>query len=129
MWGALIDYFYYTGDSQFNAVTTDALLFQVGENDNFEPTNQTASLGNDDQAFWAIATMSATEQNFPNPPADSPQWLELTQAVFNRQVTRWGTDACGGGLRWQIFWFNGGYDYKNSISNGALFQLGARLGG
>ena len=34
---------------------------------------------------------------------------------------------CGGGLRWQIFPFNKGYDYKNTISNGGFFQLAARL--
>ncbi|THZ94734.1 mannan endo-1,6-alpha-mannosidase [Aureobasidium pullulans] len=40
---------------------------------------------------------------------------------------RWDTSTCGGGLRWQIYTFNAGYDYKNSISNLGLFQLAARL--
>ncbi|KAG7665069.1 uncharacterized protein J8A68_001378 [[Candida] subhashii] len=39
---------------------------------------------------------------------------------------RWDSD-CGGGLRWQIFTWNSGYDYKNAISNGCLFNLAARL--
>ena len=30
-------------------------------------------------------------------------------------------------MRWQIFTFNNGYRYKNSISNGGFFQLAARL--
>lgn len=31
-------------------------------------------------------------------------------------------------MRWQVFQFNQGYDYKNSISNGCFFNLAARLG-
>lgn len=65
--------------------------------------------------------------NFPDPPSDKPSWLSLAQAVFNLQVGRWDTTSCGGGLRWQIFAFNKGYDYKNTISNGGFFQLAARL--
>lgn len=102
--------------------------FQVGQNNDYMPANQTHSEGNDDQCFWALAAMSAAELNFPNPPSDKPQWLALAQAVFNEQWSRWDTQNCGGGLRWQIFPFNSGYDYKNSISNGCLFHLGARLG-
>lgn len=30
-------------------------------------------------------------------------------------------------LRWQVFPFLSGYDYKNSIANGCFFNLGARL--
>jgi mannan endo-1,6-alpha-mannosidase len=74
-----------------------------------------------------MAAMSAAENNFPDPPSDSPQWLALAQAVFNSQALRWDNETCGGGLRWQIFQYNNGYDYKNSISNGCFFNLGARL--
>jgi mannan endo-1,6-alpha-mannosidase len=126
--GALVDYWYYTGDPSYNEVTTQALLFQVGPDENYMPPNQSKSLGNDDQAFWGIAAMSAAEVAFPNPPADSPQWLALAQAVFNSQALRWNTETCNGGLKWQIFAFNNGYDYKNSISNGCFFNLAARLG-
>ena len=91
------------------------------------PANQTHSEGNDDQCFWGLAAIAAAEMNFPNPPANQPQWLALAQAVFNEQIGRWDTENCGGGLRWQIFPFNSGYDYKNSISNGCLFHLAARL--
>ena len=84
--------------------------------------------GNDDQAFWAFAAMSAAELNFPaSPGKNDPSWLSLAQAVFNLQTSRWDDQHCGGGLRWQIFTFNNGYDYKNSISNGGFFQLAARL--
>ena len=71
--------------------------------------------------------MSAAELNFPAPPGKAPSWLALAQAVFNLQANRWDTQHCGGGLRWQIFSFNNGYNYKNTISNGAFFQLAARL--
>ena len=71
--------------------------------------------------------MSAAEMKFPDPPPKKPSWLGLAQAVFNLQVSRWDTQHCGGGLRWQIFTFNNGYDYKNAISNGGFFQLSARL--
>ncbi|KAL1590695.1 hypothetical protein WHR41_00737 [Cladosporium halotolerans] len=128
MFGSLLDYWYYTGDTTYNDVTEQALLFQVGPDRNYEPTNRTSDLGNDDQAFWGIAAMSAAELKFQNPPEDQPQWLALAQAVFNRQAGRWDEQTCGGGLRWQIFSFNRGYNYKNSISNGCFINLGARLG-
>ncbi|KAH9826710.1 glycoside hydrolase family 76 protein [Teratosphaeria destructans] len=124
--GSLIDYWYYTGDTQYNEIVTQGMLFQVGDND-FMPPNQTKTLGNDDQGFWGLAAMSAAEVNFPNPPDDSPQWLALAQGVFNSQALRWDSTTCGGGLRWQIFAFNSGYNYKNSISNGCFFNLAARL--
>ena len=70
--------------------------------------------------------MRAAELKFPN-PSSSPTWLELAINVFNDQASRWDTKYCGGGLRWQIFTFNDGYNYKNTLSNGAFFQLAARL--
>ena len=127
MFGALIDYYYLTGDTSYVDVTQEAILHQVGPDRNFMPPNQTSTLGNDDQAFWAMAALSAAEYNFPDPPPDQPQWLALAQAVFNSQVPRWDSATCGGGLRWQIFSFNTGFTYKNAISNGAFFNMGARL--
>lgn len=112
MFGALIDYWYYTGDDTFNELTTNGLLFQVGENRDYMPRNQTLTEGNDDQGFWGLAVMSAAEYSYPDPPPDQPQWLALAQAVFNTQAARWETEHCGGGLRWQIFEWNKGYDYK-----------------
>lgn len=127
MFGSLIDYAYYTQDNSFNPLVTSGMLFQVGDNADYMPPNQTKTEGNDDQCFWALAAMSAAETNFPNPPANHPQWLALAQAVYNTQVARWEEATCGGGLRWQIFTFNKGYNYKNSISNGCFFNLAARL--
>ena len=85
--------------------------------------------GNDDQGFWALAAMTAAEQHLPIPSTTSPSppWLRLAQNVFDLQVARWDTSSCGGGLHWQIFTFNSGYNYKNAISAGTFFQLAARL--
>jgi mannan endo-1,6-alpha-mannosidase len=74
-----------------------------------------------------MAAMSAAETNFDTPAADEPSWLSLAQAVFNEQIGRWDTSTCGGGLRWQVFQANPGYNLKNSISNGGLFNVAARL--
>lgn len=72
--------------------------------------------------------LSAVEFNYPPPPPESKtSWLALAQAIFNLQASRWDTKFCDGGLRWQIFTWNKGYDYKNTISNGGFFQLAARL--
>lgn len=99
----------------------------MGTTNNYMPIEQAKQLGNDDQAFWGFSALAAAEYNFPNPPADKPQWLALAQAVFQSQVPRWDNATCGGGLRWQIFLVNNGYNYKNTISNGAFFNMGARL--
>ncbi|KAH8884393.1 glycoside hydrolase family 76 protein [Thozetella sp. PMI_491] len=128
MWGALVDYYHYTGDDTYNSKVHDAMLFQAGADRNYMDPNWTASLGNDDQAFWGMSAMLAAETNFPNPKAEDPQWLALAQGVFNTQAApSRRDDVCGGGLRWQIFPINKGYDYKNSIANGCFFNLGARL--
>ncbi|PHH85083.1 hypothetical protein CDD83_917 [Cordyceps sp. RAO-2017] len=128
MWGTLIDYWAWTGDSTYNNEIMDAMQWQVGVNKDYMPHNVTASLGNDDQGFWGMSAMLAAENKFPDPPSDKPQWLALAQAVFNTQASPDRHDStCGGGLRWQIPFANNGYNYKNSIANGCFFNLGARL--
>jgi mannan endo-1,6-alpha-mannosidase len=127
MWGGLVDYWAYTNDSSYNPTITQALQAQVGPDNNYMPPAYFSSLGNDDQAFWALAVLSAVESGFPDPPAGAPQWLAIAEAVFNTQWPRWGTSTCGGGLKWQIFESNAGYYYKNTVSNGAFFQIAARL--
>lgn len=65
LWGAMIDYWHYTGDTTYNDVVTQALLFQVGPNRDYMPPNVTASLGNDDQvrhvspALYSLVAMPA----------------------------------------------------------------------
>ncbi|KAF1358890.1 mannan endo-1,6-alpha-mannosidase DCW1 precursor [Lizonia empirigonia] len=127
MFNALIDYWFYTGDDQFNAITTQALQHQIGDYNAFMPANQTKTLGNDDQSFWGMAAMSAAESKLPDLGDSNPSWLALAQAVFNTQKDRWDNQTCGGGLKWQIFTFNNGYNYKNTISNGCFFNIAARL--
>ena len=126
MFDTLIQYWHLTGDSQYNGIVSQGIQFQQGPNGDFMPTNQTKAEGNDDQSTWALAAMSAAESQFPD-PQNGASWAALADAVFNDQVARWDTQTCGGGLRWQVFSFNTGYDYKNSISNGNFFQLAARL--
>ncbi|KEQ93244.1 glycoside hydrolase family 76 protein [Aureobasidium subglaciale EXF-2481] len=127
MFGEMVEYWYYTGDTTYNDEVKQALLHQVGDDKDYMPRNQSKSLGNDDQVFWAFSAMTAAELKFEDPGDGQPSWLALAQAVFNEQASRWDTETCGGGLRWQIFTFNAGYDYKNAISNGGFFQLAARL--
>jgi mannan endo-1,6-alpha-mannosidase len=127
MFGSLIEYYHFTGDATYNDEIMQAMMWQVGPHNDYMPPNETASLGNDDQAFWAMAALSAAEHNFPNPAPGNPGWLELAQAVFNEQAGRWDTQYCNGGLRWQIYQINTGYDLKNTISNGCFFNIAARL--
>ena len=127
MFMLMVDYWYYTGDTTYNAETSQALLHQAGDDYDFMPANQTRTEGNDDQGFWGMAAMSAAETNFDNPPAGTPGWVAMAQAVFNLMIARWETTLCGGGLRWQIFSINNGWTYKNSVANGCLFNIASRL--
>ncbi|KAG9247757.1 glycosyl hydrolase family 76-domain-containing protein [Calycina marina] len=128
MWGTLVDYWHYTGDSSYNDVLQAGVLAQVGENKDMMPSNWSQSMGNDDQGFWGMTVMAMAEAKFPDPPEGQPGWLELAQAVFNTQNDNKGhDDACGGGLRWQTQSYLTGYDYKNSIANGCFFNIGVRL--
>ncbi|PSS06991.1 glycoside hydrolase family 76 protein [Amorphotheca resinae ATCC 22711] len=127
MFMTLIDYWYFTGDTTYNAETVQAMLWQAGTTYNFMPVNQTKTEGNDDQGFWGMAAMTAAESGFDNPPDGTPGWIAMAQAVFNMMVARWDNTTCGGGLRWQIFTWNTGYTYKNSIANGCFFNIASRL--
>ncbi|KAF5024882.1 hypothetical protein F66182_3040 [Fusarium sp. NRRL 66182] len=127
MFGTLIDYWWLTGDDTYNKITSQAMIHQAGPEGDYMPDNQTMTEGNDDQGFWVMSAMSAAEHKFPDPPEESPQWLAQVQAAFNEWASRWDSGHCGGGMRWQIFQFNAGFDYKNSISNGCFFNIAARL--
>ncbi|CAI4609654.1 BBF_collapsed_G0033800.mRNA.1.CDS.1 [Saccharomyces cerevisiae] len=126
-WGCMLDYWFFMDNDTYNDEIIAAMIHQAGDDNDYIPLNQSTTEGNDDQAFWGIAAMTAAERNFTNPPENEPQWLYLAQAVFNTMALRWDADSCGGGLRWQIFVWNSGYDYKNTVSNGALFHIAARL--
>ncbi len=128
-WDALINYWALTGDDTYNDQISEAMTFQVGQNNDYMPVNQSASIGNDNQATWALAAMTAAENNFP-PPKSLPgttTWRQLAQKVFDDQVARWDVQTCSGGLRWSVYPTTVGYTYKNSLSNGDFMQLAARL--
>ncbi|KAL2024509.1 hypothetical protein VTK56DRAFT_7552 [Thermocarpiscus australiensis] len=126
--GSMLDYSHYTGDKGYDKTIARALLDQVGPNFDYMLPSHFGQEGNDDQAFWGFAVMSAAERNFPQPDASVPSWLQLGTNLWNSMASRWNTTACGGGLLWQIFASNpNGMDYKNSVSNGGLFQISARL--
>lgn len=125
VFNTLVDYYGLTNDSQYNSRISAGLQHQLGDFDAFMPPNQTKFLGNDDQSFWGLASLSAHEAQLPAPASGT--WLEFAKNVFNTQIVRWDTKSCNGGLKWQIFTFNNGYNYKNAISNGQLFLLAARL--
>ncbi|KAE9990618.1 hypothetical protein EG327_001169 [Venturia inaequalis] len=131
MWAGIIDYTTYTKDTSHVNKTIQALLAQRGpKNDYIVPAHR-GDEGNDDQTMWGLGLMSAVENNFPGPPEDQPQWFPMVIALFKDQASRWDMESCGGGLKWQMYpgkYQNAyGYNYKNSISNGAFFQLAARL--
>ncbi|PHH65021.1 hypothetical protein CDD81_3419 [Ophiocordyceps australis] len=128
LFATMAEYWHYTQDSQYNEVVKEAMVHQAGANQDFLTPNWTAHMGNDDQGFWGVAAMTAAEVNFDNPAPGDPQWLATAQGVFNTMAThkRWD-ETCGGGLRWQLNLYAQGYNYKNSISNGLFFNLGARL--
>ncbi|ORY17236.1 carboxyl transferase domain-domain-containing protein [Clohesyomyces aquaticus] len=127
MFGQFVDYWYYTNDTTYNDMVKAGILNQIGDSANLMPANQSKDEGNDDQLFWAFTAMSAAELGFPNPPDNKPGWLTLAQSVFNQLVSRWDPATCGGGLRWQIYQWITGFNYKNTAANGGMFQLGARL--
>jgi mannan endo-1,6-alpha-mannosidase len=128
-WDSLINYWYQTGDDSYNVLIGQALRHQLGENNDYMPANQTKSEGNDDQSTWALAAMTAAESGFPSDVLSdlNTTWADIAITIFNQQAARWDYETCAGGLRWQIFPFNNGYDYMNSISNGNFYQLASRL--
>ncbi|KAK8214002.1 glycosyl hydrolase family 76-domain-containing protein [Phyllosticta capitalensis] len=127
VWGGMVDYWAYTGDAQYNDAIKKALEAQAGPTNSFTRDEWRKEFGNDDQAFWALSAMSAAEQSFPALSSPAQGYATLAANVFTAQLARWDTTSCGGGLRWQVYPENKGYTYKNSVSNGGLFQVAARL--
>jgi mannan endo-1,6-alpha-mannosidase len=129
VWNAMVEYSHLTGDSQFDDTVSQALQFQIGENDAYMPLHQTKTLGNDDQSCWGLAAMNAAEVGLSKPK--NHEWVDYATNVWNTQALRYDDQehngTCGGGLKWQIFSFNSGYNYKNTFSNGNFFLLSARL--
>ncbi|KXJ94982.1 family 76 glycoside hydrolase [Microdochium bolleyi] len=134
MWGTLLDYRHQTGDKQFDRWISEAMLAQVGDKFDYNPRNWSASMGNDDQAFWAMSALIAAETGYTDPPKDQPQWLALAQGTLHsqmnmqRRVAANANSPCAWGLRWQVYQTNNGWDYINTISNGCFMNMAARVG-
>lgn len=127
-WGGMIEYSQSTGDDSYVQTLQQALTANYGPDHDFILSYRRSQTGNDDQAFWALAVMSALEYQFPDPATAPAAYLDVVTNAFNNIVGRWDQGSCGGGLKWQIYPENTyGYNYKNSISNGCAFALGARL--
>lgn len=122
-----MEYWHYTGDNTYNQVMETALIAQLGPKNDFNVPAEAFDTGNDDQAFWVFVAMAAAEYSFPQLPAPYPSWIQIVNNAWQDYVSRWNTSSCNGGLKWQFNPFNAGYYYKNSVSNGAFFQLSARL--
>lgn len=124
--GGLLDYFTFcdSKNKDLEKLIFNGMYHQAGDQYNYIPSNQSFTEGNDDQGVWGMAIIAAAERNFTDP---EHSWLSMAQAIYNTMNSRWDKKNCGGGLRWQIFTWNSGYNYKNSISNGCLFHISARL--
>jgi hypothetical protein len=94
------------------------------------PGNQSKNEGNDDQVFWAFSMIAAAEYKLPDPPADQPGWLAMTQSVFNQFLNRYNKEVedgnCGGGLRWQVS--NASGVMKTNADSGPRSSHGSTVG-
>lgn len=127
VFGGWIDYhqFCKPDNDTFKEILFDAMLHQAGSKFDYMPSNQSITEGNDDQGVWGLTLLQAAERNFTD--SEDHSWLSMAQSIYNQMLSRWDTTTCHGGLRWQIFTWNSGYNYKNSISNGCFFHIAARL--
>ncbi|KAF2656997.1 glycoside hydrolase family 76 protein, partial [Lophiostoma macrostomum CBS 122681] len=119
---ALLTYWHVNADTSYNDLVSNTLLSQTTGTNDFMVGGQ--ATGNDDQSWWALAAMTATEYSLPAP---ATPWQTLAANVFNDQKGRWQTDTCSGGLKWKINAGDTGYTYRSTISNALFFQLAARL--
>ncbi|KAH9904666.1 family 76 glycoside hydrolase [Xylariomycetidae sp. FL2044] len=130
VFGTMLDYRNHTGDTQYDDIIRQALLFQLGDSNDYLPANWSASIGNDDQAIWGLAAALAEQTGFA--AGDGASWKDIAQNVFDEQIDDARNVGEGGecpedALRWQLFPFNNGYDYISSAANGLRFNLGAQL--
>ncbi|KAI1202840.1 glycoside hydrolase [Nemania serpens] len=127
-WTGLMDYTVYTKDTTYKADLLSAIGKNVGPNFDFVPPEQYGWEANDDQAYWVYIALTAMEYGFDTLPG-GPAWDVIAANAFNLFVERWGvaSETCNGGLKWQYHPGPAGWTYKNSVTNGAMFQTAARL--
>ncbi|KAJ6115045.1 mannan endo-1-6-alpha-mannosidase [Penicillium sp. IBT 16267x] len=126
LFGTMINYWFFTGDDSNNPAVIQGMNWQSGDNNDYMPANYSSYIGNDDQSSWGLAAMTAAEFGLPQTSSEV-SWATKAAAVFNSQAARWDDTTCGGGLRWQIYTYEAGFDIKNAMSNGEFFELAARL--
>ncbi|KAF1930585.1 glycoside hydrolase family 76 protein [Didymella exigua CBS 183.55] len=121
---ALLTYTSTTGDSQYDNLLSNTLITEATATNDFMTVHAT---GNDDQAWWALAALTAAETSLA--PTGSVPWVTLAQNVFQEQTARWDNDKCNGGMKWKILEGDGtdGWHYKSTIANGLFFQMATRL--
>ena len=121
---ALLTYSSASGDSQYNTLLANTLITEGTPANDFMTVHAT---GNDDQAWWALAALTAAETNLA--PTGPVPWATMAQNVFQQQTTRWDKDKCNGGMKWKILEGDGtdGWHYKSTIANGLFFQMAARI--
>ncbi|KAI1417035.1 glycoside hydrolase family 76 protein [Hypoxylon sp. FL1857] len=130
LWNTMLNYRNHTGETKYDEVISQGLVWQIGPNADYLSPNWTATEGNDDQGIWALSAIAAEEFQFQEPGQDNTSWLTIARNVFDEQQNedrRVDDGACEGALRWQIYMFNQGYDYVNSASNAEYFNLAAQL--
>jgi mannan endo-1,6-alpha-mannosidase len=120
----LLTYTSTTGDKRYVPMLQDTLLSEGMTTHDFMTVHAT---GNDDQAWWALAALTAAETKLP--AKGDVDWATLARNVFEQQKTRWDTAKCNGGMKWKVLEGDGkdGWHYKSTIANGLFFQLAARL--
>lgn len=125
---SLLNYQHVCGDSVFQDDIYKGILSQAGENFDFEPSSQLGNIGNDDIGSWALTAMQAAEMGFKDPSEEGqPTWAQMAKNAYELLYGRWDSGTCNGGLRWQFDDQKSSWEYKATIANGNLFQLGARL--
>ncbi|KAH8726418.1 glycoside hydrolase, partial [Phaeosphaeriaceae sp. PMI808] len=130
-WDALLGYSFLTGDEQHDETISQALQYYTREYNDYLPTNQTRLyiLTNEVQSSWGLAALSAAEFGFPKPK--NAEWVDYAVNVWNSQANRFDREAangtCGGGLVLHVVPDEGRPYYKESLPNGNLFLLSARL--
>ena len=58
MFGQMIEYWYYTGDTTYNDVVTQGMVAQIGPTDDYMPPNQTKT------EVWAIENRDTAIASF-----------------------------------------------------------------
>ncbi|OCK79664.1 glycoside hydrolase family 76 protein, partial [Lepidopterella palustris CBS 459.81] len=119
-WGALVDYWFLTGNDKWSGLVSQGMLAQVRPNYDYSPPG----IGGTEVR---LAAMSATELTFINHPSYLPQWIDLAHNVFSYQTWRWDDQSRGGGLHQQLDPSAQGYSYKSTTAAANFFLLSSRL--